>query len=430
MNPRRQHPRRGFTLIELLVVISIIGILVGLLLPAVNSAREAGRRTQCQNNMRQLGLGLTNFSTSKNYFPNAGTFQDLPQPPPANPQMSMIYASVMTPASVLSTHLPSVSGTGPPVLMYSWVLDIMPYLDQQDIYNAWDKTKGFDCKITNGSTGTSSNYTLSQTGLGILKCPDDFTSLPNQGNLSYVVNSGFSLFMGYPVTYIAPQTDGGTPGGPDASMTWVLNQSPASVFTCVLPRLGAMFPGTTNGDFPWDFRSTPAAIADGMSNTLLVSENILAGASIPGQNSLGAPGLATNWACPIPTFTSFVGSSHICDGGSSPRNCTGNPLGPLSIIPGPNNTQMDGPGWTFANSQTAGNYDYINYGLNLTTEGTSPFSNSGHPGGCNMVFCDGAVRFVSSTINGAVYSKILTSAGSRLPPYCRQLPVSQDDFAQ
>ncbi|MFN7628695.1 MAG: DUF1559 domain-containing protein, partial [Pirellula sp.] len=66
----RIHHRRGFTLVELLVVIAIIGILVGLLLPAVQAAREAARRSQCMNNLRQIGLGLTNYESSFKRFPS------------------------------------------------------------------------------------------------------------------------------------------------------------------------------------------------------------------------------------------------------------------------------------------------------------------------------------------------------------------------
>jgi len=372
---------------------------------------------------------LINFSTSKNTFPNSGTFYEDPTniPPPGTPATaatSYIYQSITAPTTVISTNASPTT----PVLLYSWVLDIMPYLDQQDIYNSWDKGKAFNNTIGNGGSTPltpgpqPSNAKLATTGLGILKCPDDFTALPNQGNLSYVVNSGFTFFLGAPLSYVGAQLDGG--GTVNASMVWAPNPS-ANVG--VLQKLGVMFPGTKDSNYLWDFKTTPASIADGMSNTLLVSENILAGAS---TTSPMAPGLVggTNWACPLPTFSSFIGSSHICD--STSGDCT---QGALAFNP---QTQSDAQsGWLYSNSQqspggTTGNYDYINYGLNLSLDGTAPFSNSGHPGGCNMVFCDGAVRFINSTINGVVYSKLLTSAGSRLPPYCRQLPVSQDDFAQ
>jgi prepilin-type N-terminal cleavage/methylation domain-containing protein len=83
--------RSGFTLVELLVVIAIIGVLVGLLLPAIQKAREAGRRATCVSNMKQIGVAMANFNDVRKYFPSAyeGTCDPSGNPlPPLPPDAS------------------------------------------------------------------------------------------------------------------------------------------------------------------------------------------------------------------------------------------------------------------------------------------------------------------------------------------------------
>ena len=144
---RLQRRRAGFTLIELLVVISIIGILVGLLLPAVQSAREAGRRTQCAEHMRQLGLALFNFASSNNSFPAAATFGDVPGTTTTADESD---AASITPARPTS-----------PAGCRSWVVDCLPYLDQLDLANSWDKSTHYL-----STTGTPTNFQIGNTALG------------------------------------------------------------------------------------------------------------------------------------------------------------------------------------------------------------------------------------------------------------------------
>jgi prepilin-type N-terminal cleavage/methylation domain-containing protein/prepilin-type processing-associated H-X9-DG protein len=425
--PRSHRGRRrdGFTLIELLVVISIIGILVGLLLPAINAAREAGRRAQCQNNMRQIGLALNNFASRKNAFPTAGMFFE-------DPEATTPADSIL--ASAQGSGTTGWSTTVMQRAAYSWVVEILPDLDQQDLSNNWLKHTTYYATTNPVDPSAQPNLTLGSTSLGVLRCPDDNNAEVNEGNLSYVVNGGFSRFPAYPLAWSGIQADGMTGGTSGNTMTWDISGSFTSGFAQgVNQKLGVMFVNSiydpdadssvtsvmANKQPAWgNSKTSLSAIPDGSSSTILVGESTLAGFS-SGTYTQGIP---TNWSCPIPNFVMFMGSDNVCGTAGACATTFGPPSGYTS--------GADMAPWHQANA--IGTFENINYGQTLSSisKGFYPFITSGHPAGANFVFCDGSVHFINSTVDGTVYAKILTPAGSKLPVPYKQLSVSQDAYAQ
>lgn len=137
--------RVAFTVVELLVVISIIGILIGLLLPAIQMVRESARKTQCANNLKQLGLGIHNYSDS---------FQGLP----------------ISIGPFVEGHRPTrqLSGKG-------WMISILPHLEQPALYHAFETTFNGDF-FSGGGLRTPSGLVLMKTELPVFHCPSDDSS--------------------------------------------------------------------------------------------------------------------------------------------------------------------------------------------------------------------------------------------------------------
>jgi len=150
---RQTHSRRAFTLIELLVVIAIIAVLIALLLPAVQQAREAARRTQCRNNLRQIGLAMHNYHDSFNTFPSGwiGVENGMP-----------------------SAH-EGLNGAG-------WGAMILPHLEQSNVYNLFNSNLAIE---------DPGNDAFRKPTLAVFRCPSDpqpeMFSIEEEGNPGTVI---------------------------------------------------------------------------------------------------------------------------------------------------------------------------------------------------------------------------------------------------
>jgi prepilin-type N-terminal cleavage/methylation domain-containing protein/prepilin-type processing-associated H-X9-DG protein len=313
--------RRGFTLVELLVVIAIIGVLVALLLPAVQAAREAARRMSCQNNLKQIGLASHNFHDITGEMPRA-----------YKPETGL-----------------------------SWHVYLLPYIEQQPLFNAFDTT-------TVNWTHTSANRN-DPHGLKIVgsyQCPScnlkrqPFNSPHHINGPTDLIppNTGSPAAVPHYYGVNGPRGGVGNGGGTGGGTGGGASQYPVGTAT------HETVPAATSGIFQRDGTIRMARITDGTSNTLMVAEM-----------SWLSPQWGTRWRTWVRGGDEYQG---IMPGRPSFVVSCRNVTNPINSI----------------------------FKANLIVPYNDVPFGSMHPGGMNATFGDGSVRFVNQTMSMQTYRAI------------------------
>jgi prepilin-type N-terminal cleavage/methylation domain-containing protein/prepilin-type processing-associated H-X9-DG protein len=269
MDKQLQHNRKAFTLVELLVVIAIIGVMVGLLLPAVQAAREAARRMQCSNHMKQIALAMHNYESTYKVLPNNN------------------------PAPVARGR------DGLRVILTPWNIAILPYLEEAAIGTEWDPSFGF---------AEAPNTKFLDKGISTYRCPSSIA----QNVEFYPALAPTSQF-----TADRAATAGERYRAAVIEYAPPLNVAPAPMLAST-PRQRAILPQVSSR------LSTFAAVKDGLSNTMMFGE--IAGGPvrynrgrIAGDQSSNFFHLGT-WARLLPIKMSEDGTTMY--GGNCLINCT------------------------------------------------------------------------------------------------------------